>query len=191
MALENLLVHIRKFVSLSEEEEEILSPYLKEKTLKKKDYLLKEGQICMANHFVAKGCLRMFYITEEGNEQMIQFAIDNWWMTDYMSFDSQKSSQFNIQAVENSEIIFLEKKTLEELFTKLPKLERYFRIIVQKAYAASVMRLRYIFTQSGEERFHHFNKSFPEFVQRVPQYMLASYLGFSAEFLSKIRAKKT
>jgi len=191
MALENLLVHIRKFVSLSEEEEEILSPYLKEKTLKKKDYLLKEGQICMANHFVAKGCLRMFYITEEGNEQMIQFAIDNWWMTDYMSFDSQKPSQFNIQAVENSEIIFLEKKTLEELFTKLPKLERYFRIIVQKAYAASVMRLRYIFTQSGEERFHHFNKSFPEFVQRVPQYMLASYLGFSAEFLSKIRAKKT
>ena len=191
MALENLLVHIRKFVSLSEEEEEILSPYLKEKTLKKKDYLLKEGQICMANHFVAKGCLRMFYITEEGNEQMIQFAIDNWWMTDYMSFDSQKSSQFNIQAVENSEIIFLEKKTLEELFTKLPKLERYFRIIVQKAYAASVMRLRYIFTQSGEERFHHFNKSFPEFVQCVPQYMLASYLGFSAEFLSKIRSKKT
>ena len=191
MALENLLVHIRKFVSLSEEEEEILSPYLKEKTLKKKDYLLKEGQICMANHFVAKGCLRMFYITEEGNEQMIQFAIDNWWMRDYMSFDSQKPSQFNIQAVENSEIIFLEKKTLEELFTKLPKLERYFRIIVQKAYAASVMRLRYIFTQSGEERFHHFNKSFPEFVQRVPQYMLASYLGFSAEFLSKIRAKKT
>jgi len=191
MALENLLVHIRKFVSLSEEEEEILSPYLKEKSLKKKDYLLKEGQICMANHFVAKGCLRMFYITEEGNEQMIQFAIDNWWMTDYMSFDSQKPSQFNIQAVENSEIIFLEKKTLEELFTRLPKLERYFRIIVQKAYAASVMRLRYIFTQSGEERFHHFNKSFPEFVQRVPQYMLASYLGFSAEFLSKIRAKKT
>jgi CRP/FNR family transcriptional regulator, anaerobic regulatory protein len=76
------------------------------------------------------------------------------------------------------------------LFEKLPKMERYFRIVVQKAYAASVMRLRYIFTQSGEERFRHFNESFPEFVQRVPQYMLASYLGFSAEFLSKIRAKK-
>jgi CRP-like cAMP-binding protein len=191
MAHDNLLVHIRKFVSFSKEEEEILLPYLKLKILKKKDYLLKEGQTCMANHFVVKGCLRMFYITEEGNEQMIQFAIDNWWMTDYMSFDSQKQSQFNIQAVENSEIILLEKKTLEELFTKLPKLERYFRIIVQKAYAASVIRLKYIFTQSGEERFHHFNKNFPEFVQRVPQYMLASYLGFSAEFLSKIRAKKS
>ncbi|MGC4036769.1 MAG: Crp/Fnr family transcriptional regulator [Chitinophagaceae bacterium] len=191
MINDGLLNHIRKFVSFSDEDEAILLPYLKQRTLKKKEFLLKEGQVCNANHFVVKGCLRMFYITEEGNEQMIQFAIDNWWMTDYMSFDMQKPTQFNIQAVETADIIFLEKRTLEELFEKLPKLERYFRIIVQKAYAASVMRLRYIFTQSGEERFNHFSKSFPEFVQRVPQYMLASYLGFSAEFLSKIRAKKT
>jgi CRP-like cAMP-binding protein len=132
----------------------------------------------------------MFYITDEGTEQMIQFGIDNWWLTDYMSLDNQRPSQFNIQAVENSEVILLERKVQDELFEKLPKMERYFRIVVQKAYAASVMRLRYIFTQSGEERFRHFNESFPEFVQRVPQYMLASYLGFSAEFLSKIRAKK-
>jgi CRP/FNR family transcriptional regulator, anaerobic regulatory protein len=191
MSTDALLTHIRKFVSFSKEEEKILLPYLKVKSLKKKEILLKEGQICAANHFVTKGCLRMFYITEEGNEQMIQFAIDNWWMTDYMSFDSRKPSQFNIQAVENSEIVYLEKKKMEELFAELPKMERYFRIIIQKAYAASVMRLRYIFTQSGEERFRHFSESFPEFVQRVPQYMLASYLGFSAEFLSKIRAKKT
>lgn len=190
MTVEPLLTHIRKFVLFSKEEEEILTSYLQVRSLKKKEFLLKEGQICTANHFVAKGCLRMFYITEEGNEQMIQFAIDNWWMTDYMSFDAQKPSQFNIQAVENSEIVYLEKKKMEELFSKLPKMERYFRIIIQKAYVASVMRLRYIFTQSGEERFRHFNESFPEFVQRVPQYMLASYLGFSAEFLSKIRAKK-
>jgi CRP-like cAMP-binding protein len=191
MQTDALLVHIRKFVPFSKEEEEILISYLHIKSLKKKDFLLKEGQTCAANHFVASGCLRMFYITEEGTEQMIQFAIDNWWMTDYMSFDTQQPSQFNIQAVENSEIVYLEKKKMEELFAKLPKMERYFRIIIQKAYAASVMRLRYIFTQSGEERFRHFSESFPEFVQRVPQYMLASYLGFSAEFLSKIRAKKT
>ncbi|MBS1577841.1 MAG: Crp/Fnr family transcriptional regulator [Bacteroidetes bacterium] len=190
MPTENLLEHIRKFVPFSKEEEETLLTYLNVKSLKKKEFLLKEGQICIANHFVVKGCLRMFYITEEGTEQMIQFAIDNWWMTDYMSFDAQKPSQFNIQAVENTEIVYLDKQKMEELFSKLPKTERYFRIIIQKAYAASVMRLRYIFTQSGEERFLHFCESFPEFVQRVPQYMLASYLGFSAEFLSKIRAKK-
>ena len=188
--INNLLAHIEKFVNLSDKEKEILQSHLEYKKLKKKDFLLKENQACTANHFIVAGCLRMYYITEEGTEQMIQFGIDNWWLTDYMSFDSQQPSQFNIQAIENSEIILLHKKAQEDLFVQVPKMERYFRIVVQKAYAASVMRVRYIFTQSGEERFRHFTESFPDFVQRIPQYMLASYLGFSAEFLSKIRAKK-
>ncbi|HLK27518.1 MAG TPA: Crp/Fnr family transcriptional regulator [Puia sp.] len=190
MKNEGLLDHINRFVSLNKEEEALLQNYFKNKTLKKKEHLLKDGQKCNANYFILKGCMRMYYITETGTEQIVQFAIDNWWMTDYMSLDSQKPSQFNIQAAENSEVAILEKNMQEELFSKIPKMERYFRIILQKAYAASVMRMRYIFTQSGEERFHHFSSSFPEFVQRVPQYMLASYLGFTPEFLSKLRAKK-
>ncbi|MBS1916121.1 MAG: Crp/Fnr family transcriptional regulator [Bacteroidetes bacterium] len=190
MASENLLIHIRKFVPLSKTEEELLLPYLKNISLKKKEHILKEGQICTANYFVVKGCMRMYFITEQGTEQIVQFAIDNWWLADLMSLDAQKPSQFNIQAIEATEVIALDKNIQEELFTKVPKMERYFRIILQKAFAASVMRFRYIFTQSGEERFHHFITSFPDFVQRVPQYMLASYLGFSAEFLSKLRAKK-
>ena len=190
MCSENLFIHIRKFVPFSEAEEKLLLPYLKNISLKKKEHLLKEGQICIANYFVVKGCMRMYFITEQGTEQIVQFAIDNWWLADLMSLDAQKPSQFNIQAIEASEIIALDKKIHEELFIKIPKMERYFRIILQKAYSASVMRFRYIFTQSGEERFHHFVSSFPDFVQRVPQYMLASYLGFSPEFLSKLRAKK-
>jgi CRP/FNR family transcriptional regulator, anaerobic regulatory protein len=86
----------------------------------------------------------------------VQFGIDNWWLADLMCLDMQKPSQFNIQAVEASEIIALVKKIQEELFANLPKLERYFRIILQKAYTASIMRFRYIFTHSGEERFQHF-----------------------------------
>ena len=190
MINENLFLHIKKFVPLTQLEEGILQSYFKSKSVKKKEHLLKEGQKCTANYFILKGCLRMYYITETGTEQIVQFAIDNWWLTDYSSLDSGKPSQFNIQAVENTEVAILDNEIQEELFKKIPALERYFRIILQKAYAASVMRLRYIFTQSGEERFHHFNNSFPEFVQRVPQYMLASYLGFTPEFLSKIRAKK-
>jgi CRP/FNR family transcriptional regulator len=190
MALENLLMHIQKFVPLTDEEEKLLLSYLRCFSVKKKEHILKEGQICMANYFVAKGCLRLYYITEEGTEQIVQFAIDNWWLSDLMSLDVQKPSQFNIQAVEVSDIVAVDKKIQEELFAKLPKMERYFRIVLQKAYAASVMRFRYIFTQSAEERFQHFITSFPEFVQRVPQYMLASYLGFTPEFLSKLRAKK-
>lgn len=190
MTNEKLLLHIDKFVLLTENERSIVQSYFKNKSVRKKEHLLKEGQKCSSNYFILKGCLRMYYITEAGTEQIVQFAIDNWWLTDYMSFDSQQPSQFNIQAVENTDVAILDKKIQEELFEKIPALERYFRIILQKAYGASIMRLRYIFTQSGEERFHHFNNSFPEFVQRVPQYMLASYLGFTPEFLSKIRAKK-
>lgn len=187
---EKLFTHIRKLVSLSAEEEKILSPFLQYKELKKKDHLLKEGQICNANHFVVNGCLRMYFTTDDAVEQIIQFGIDNWWITDYMSAGNGQPSKFYIQAVEDAVVIVLNKEKQEELFLQLPQLERYFRLILQKAHAAAIMRIHYIFDQSGEERYHHFSKSFPEFVQRIPQYMLASYLGFTPEFLSKIRAKK-
>jgi CRP-like cAMP-binding protein len=190
MPYEKLLQHINKFIRLSEEEKLLLPQFFQHKVLHKKEHLLKEGQVCTTNNFVAKGVLRLYYITETGTEQIIQFAIDNWWMTDYMSYESKHASGFNIQAVEASELLTLDRTQQENLFQQIPAMERYFRIIVQKAYAASVIRMRYIFTQSGEERFHHFNDSFPDFVQRIPQYMLASYLGFTPEFLSKIRAKK-
>ncbi|MEO7989156.1 MAG: Crp/Fnr family transcriptional regulator [Chryseolinea sp.] len=185
-----LLVHLRKYISLTEAEEKVLLSHLHHQSVKKKEHILEEGNICSANHFLLKGCCRMYINTDQGTEQIVQFAIDNWWITDYNSFDFQKPSHFNIQAVENCEIAFIRKETQEELFKKLPQLERYFRIILQRSFAASIMRIQYIFNQSGEERYRHFNTSFPDFVQRVPQYMLASYLGFTPEFLSKIRGKK-
>jgi CRP-like cAMP-binding protein len=185
-----LLIHLRKYISLSEKEEAILLPYLHHQLVKKKEHVLEEGNICNANHFVAQGCFRMYVRTDQGSEQIVQFAIDNWWITDYNSLDLQKPSRFNIQAVENSEVILIARDTREELFERLPQLERYFRIILQRAFAASIMRIQYIFSQSGEERYRHFSNAFPDFVQRVPQYMLASYLGFTPEFLSKIRSKK-
>ncbi|WP_239455643.1 Crp/Fnr family transcriptional regulator [Flavobacterium ginsenosidimutans] len=95
-----------------------------------------------------------------------------------------------MQAVENSEVIAIDKTILESLLIEIPNLERYFRIVTQKSFGAMQMRIKFLFTMSAEERYHHFNDHFPEFVQRVPQYMLASYLDFSAEFMSKIRAGK-
>lgn len=187
---EALINHIQKFVPLTKEEAQLLLSYFEFKKVKRKEFVLKEGQVCSTNHFVIKGVLRMFIHTKGGEDHIVQFAIDNWWLTDFNSFDFEKPSQFNIQAVEDSDIAFIQKEKLEELFTKVPKLERYFRLILQRAYAASVMRLHFIFDQSGEERYKHFNSAFPDFVQRVPQYMLASYLGFTPEFLSKIRGKR-
>lgn len=186
-----LFDHIRKFVPLNGDEEALLSLHLHHKTVTKKSHLLKGGQICTANYFVIKGCFRMYVISEDGNEQIIQFGIDNWWITDYLSFDKQTPSQFYIQAVEPSEIVVLDRQIQDELFRQIPQLERYFRMILQRAYSASLMRIQYMFNLSGEALYHQFSSSFPDFVQRVPQYMLASYLGFTPEFLSKIRAKKS
>jgi CRP-like cAMP-binding protein len=186
---ENLIRHIQRFVSLNEEEQIILTSYLKFETVKKKQFLLEEGQVCHANWFIVKGCLRSYTLKENGNKQMVQFAIENWWLTDYFSFEQKKASNLFIQAVEDCELISIDDRIQDELFLKIPQLERYFRLNLQKSYAASLMRLQYMFNLSPEERFHHFNNNFPSFIQRVPQYMLASYLGFTPEFLSKIRAK--
>ncbi|WP_431211455.1 Crp/Fnr family transcriptional regulator [Puia sp. P3] len=188
---ESLFAHIRKFVPLSKEEEEILHSTLRYKKVRKKEFLLKEKEVCTANHFVLKGCFRMYFTQENGVEQIIQFAIENWWITDFQSLDWQQPSHYYIQAVETSEIAILDRRVTAEVCDLIPKLDRYFRLIVQRAFAASQQNLLFIYTFSGEERYHHFNEAFPEFVQRVPQYMVASYLGFTPEFVSKIKSRRT
>lgn len=185
-----LLNHIEKFTLLDSAEIEILESHLNLSKVKKKDHLLKEGQVCNTMYFVTKGCARQYIINPKGTEQTLQFAIENWWITDYLSYHNNTPSHFYIQAVENCDVIALEKSILEPLLIEIPKLERYFRIVSQKSFGAAQMRIKFLFTMSAEERYHHFNNLNPEFVQRVPQYMLASYLDFSAEFMSKIRAGK-
>ncbi|TGD83245.1 Crp/Fnr family transcriptional regulator [Hymenobacter wooponensis] len=185
----SLLAHIGQYVGLSEAEADLLQTYLGHRTIARKEHLLTEGQVCSATYFVQQGCLRTYLVNEKGTEQTIQFGIENWWLTDYASLDNQEPSQFYIQAVESTEVIVFEKRVQEEVLRQLPQLERYFRILLQKSAAAALFRVKFLYTLSGEARYHHFNDRFPEFVQRVPQYMLASYLGFTPEFLSKIRAK--
>ena len=185
-----IIQHISKFISLDQVEIETIIGHLNFHQLEKKEHLLKEGQICKAQFFISKGCFRQYIINQKGAEQTIQFGIENWWMTDYLSFQNHAPSKFFIQAIERSEVISIEKTAMDELLEKVPKLERYFRLCLQKSFGASQVRIKYLFTMSATERFHHMNTMFPEFVQRVPQYMLASYLDFSPELMSKIRARK-
>lgn len=186
----SLIAHISKFTTLDEDEIEILLAAVHKKTFKKKQHLLEEGQSANVQYFIVKGCCRLYIINQKGNEQTLQFGIENWWMADYLAFHNNTSSGFYIQALENAEIIAIEKQAIEILLEKIPKLERYFRMVLQKSFGASQVRIKYLFTMSAEERYHNMNDRFPEFVQRVPQYMLASYLDFTPEFLSKIRAGK-
>ncbi|HTM99908.1 MAG TPA: Crp/Fnr family transcriptional regulator [Pedobacter sp.] len=187
--MQKFIDHINKYVVLNEMEIQFLLSKVKASTVKKKEFLLQEGNVCKANYFVEKGLLRMFFINEKGVEQIIQFALENWWLSDYMSFTMQSNAQFYIQAVEQSEIIALPYHIQDELFEKLPQLERYFRMIMQRAYAASQMRFKYFYDYSKEENYRQFVSLFPEFIQRIPQYMLASYLGLTPEYLSELRKK--
>jgi len=169
----NFISHLRKYISLTDKEISILLNYIQPITLKKKAYLLEEGQTCKSNYFVERGCLRMFYINDKGTEQITHFALENWWIADYMSLIMQTPSQFYIQAIENSEIIALNHHKQEELFKQLPQLERYFRIMMQRVYAAAQMRVKYFHDYSKEENYRVFIGLFPDFAQRIPQYMLA------------------
>lgn len=182
--------HINKFIPLNTEEQSILDLVLSRSAFKKKAYLHEAGAVCRSNYFVVKGCLRLYFIDVKGSEQTTQFAIENWWISDFTSFISQKQSDFFIQAAEATEVIIIERQHYDEIFERLPKLEKYFRLIFQKLHQAAQLRIKYMNSQTAEERYTNFNNLFPDFVQRVPQYMLASYLGFTPEFLSKIRAKK-
>lgn len=188
--LQPLLQHIEKFIQLPAADYNGIAAFFKRVTVKKKESLLTEGKICQANYFVEKGLLRMFFINNGGVEQTTQFAMENWWLADYTSFSSRKPCVFNIQAVENSTILVLEHAAQEEMLKQYPVMERYFRLIHERAHAAAQFRIKMLYDFSREELYHHFNNSYPQFVQRVPQYLLASFLGFTPEYLSEIRAKR-
>ncbi|QYJ68618.1 Crp/Fnr family transcriptional regulator [Flavobacterium litorale] len=185
-----IVSHIRNYITLTDEEVILLTNALEIKEVKKKEHLLKAGEVCNSNYFITKGCFRLYLITDKGAEQIVQFGIENWWITDYMSLKSGKPSEFYLQATEDAQVVVLNKTIEEELFAKIPQLERYFRLVLERAYSAQLSRIHYIFNLTGEEQYKLFSGQFPEFVQRVPQYMLASFLGITPESLSRLRAKK-
>jgi len=186
----NLIKHIGKYIELDDNSIEVLKKYIVPQTYKKKEFLLKDGQICRSIYFVDKGCLRMYFVNDKGTEQITQFAMENWWMSDFFSFTDNNPSSYFIQAVENSEILSIDNQLFEALLKELPQMDRYLRIIMQRAVAASQLRIKYMYELSKEEFYIHFCNSFPEFVQRVPQYMIASYLGLTPEYVSELRKKK-
>ena len=185
-----LITHVRKYVSLDEQEAAVLVDHIRHRQIKKKEFLLHEGQVCTANYFVLKGCMRMYFIREDGVEQITQFAIENWWLTDFQSLDWQQPSRFNIQSIEPTALAILDRDKLTPLCDRLPQIDRYLRLVAQRALAANQQLRFYMQSDTSEERYLRFTTGFPEFIQRIPQYMVASYLGFTPEFVSKIKTRR-
>ncbi|HEY0244026.1 MAG TPA: Crp/Fnr family transcriptional regulator [Mucilaginibacter sp.] len=185
-----ILIHIKRYVQLTADEEALLCENLEFKKVKRKAFLLEPGKICAGNYFVLKGCIRQYLVNQKLNEQIINFGLENWWIADQDSLLNQAPSVCYIQAVEDSDVLLLTEKNRLFLFEQIPLLESYFRMMMQKAFVASQRRIGFIFNYSDEERYRYFTSLYPDFVQRVPQYMIASYLGFTPQFLSRLRAKK-
>lgn len=187
----SLIQHIRKFVNLSENEEQVLNSFTRSQTTERKELLLSNGDVSRSLYFVEKGCLRMYFINEKSVEQITQFAIEGWWLTDLFSFMDNTASDYFIQTIEPTDLVSIDRQVFDELLAALPQLERYFRIIMQKNLAASQLRAKYLYEMSKEEFYYHFSTSFPDFIQRVPQYMVASYLGLTPEYVSELRKKNS
>jgi CRP/FNR family transcriptional regulator, cyclic AMP receptor protein len=181
--------YVSKCISLSKEELDYFNSLLKHKKVKKKICLLKAGDVCDFEAYIIKGCVRVYYVDENGFEVDLFFAIEDWWVSDLASFSQQKPSKLFIEAVEESELLIISYSSKEKLYKKIPSFERLFRLMIQRTHETMMNRLISNISQSAEVRYQEFIKKYPTIPQRVPQHLIAAYLGISPEFLSKIRAK--
>lgn len=182
-----LLNYIQKHVTLTPEEEVLLCSKINYRKYLKGQYILQQGDVSTTQCFVLSGCTKMFFVDDDGQEHIIMFSIADWWTSDLGSFVAQTPSDFNVQCLETTEVIQFPYNTYEALLEAIPKLERFFRKIIEQAFVSSQKRIIRNFSLSAKERYVLFNLNYPHIEQRIPQYMLASYLGITKEFLSKIK----
>ncbi|MBC6491294.1 Crp/Fnr family transcriptional regulator [Flavihumibacter stibioxidans] len=178
-----------KKVPLTQEEEALIKTYLTPKKLRKKQYLLQEGDVCKSFAFIEKGALKSYSVDDAGNEYIIQFGIEGWFISDLYSFITGEPATYNIDAIEDSELVLISKSANEELLRILPKYETFTRLNITGAYLAMQKRLTSIISSPLEERYENFITLYPDIVQRVPQHMIASYMGLTPETLSRIRRR--
>lgn len=184
-----LLDYINRIITLTSEEEKLLCSYISVRNILKGQYFVQQGDICRNTGFLISGCTKTFYVDEEGQEHVVMFSIEDWWTSDMGSYISQKPADFNVQCLEKTKLIQFEHQWQEEIFESIPKMERFFRIIIERAFVASQKRIVRNMSMTAKERYLLFRKEYPQMEQRIPQYLIASYLGITKEFLSKIKSQ--
>ncbi|HEY4065079.1 MAG TPA: Crp/Fnr family transcriptional regulator [Puia sp.] len=179
---------VSKYIDLTEEQIEYFHSLLKHRMVKKKSFLLQEGEICDFEAFILKGCIRSYYLDKDGVETILLFAVEEWWVSDLTSFSERTPSNLFIETVEDSELLSIDYKSKTLLFEKIPAFERMFRLLVQRSLSVLQQRFYASVSQTAEERYLHFLEKYPLIAQRVPQHQIARYIGVSPEFLSKVRS---
>jgi CRP-like cAMP-binding protein len=185
--LAQLFTYINQYIELNDSQKSRIAELTELATYKKGAFLLEAGQFCNRQFFILQGCVRTYYIDQKAEEHIIQFGIENWWAADLHSYINHSPADYHIQALESTSALILKVEDVEDLYIEVPAFERLFRIIIQKAYVAAQQRIVATISQTAEERFSAFLQKYPGLDQRVPQYMIASYIGVTPEFFSKMK----
>jgi CRP-like cAMP-binding protein len=184
-----LISNVSKHISLTAEEIDFFTALLKLKSLENGEFLLHEGDVCRYESFVIRGCLKTYYLDENGFEHIIDFSIEEWWADDLYSLLTQTASKSNIKAIEETDVLQISKTDLELLYQKIPKFERFFRILFQNAYITQREQINLALSASARERYLLFIKKKPYAEKRFSQKDIASYLGVTPQFLSTLKKK--
>ncbi len=184
---ERLLESISQKVKVTEKDLELLKRFLIPKKIRKRQYVLNAGDVCQYITFVEKGMLRSFLVDDTGHEHVVQFAVEGWWISDMGSFLSGNDALYNIEALEDSEVLNLSRQAMDDVMNQLPALERYFRLLMQNNIVALQRRVIAYMSLSAEEKYLKLMDVCPDIINRAPQQHIASYLGITPETLSRIR----
>jgi len=188
---ESFANYLREKAGVTDEELKLLQNVAIEKRLRKRQYLLQEGDVSHYNSFIVKGCLRLYRVGKDGTEYILKFGIENWWMSDYESFNSGFPSKSNIDALEDCELILIKKDDFDHLFNTIPNLKNLRAKLDNRSFDASQNRILSNISDTAEEKYSNFMQSYPDIYNRVPLHMIASFLGLSRETLTRIRQKYT
>ena len=188
MQTDLILKSINRYIRLTDDEQAYFVSLLQPKTIKRKEFALKEGQVCRCSTFVVSGCLRGFTFDANGFEHVLNFGPPGWWVADMYSLISQKPGILNIEALEHTEALLLSKTDQEKLYVEIPKFERFFRIITENSLVSYQQRLVDNLSLAAEDRFHNFCKRYPTLINTLPKKQIAAYIGVTPEFFSRIQS---
>ena len=191
MNFEPIIKYFSDILPLDNEETDALKKAFKERKIKRRQFILQEGDMCKLNTFIVEGCFRMYFVDDKGKEHNIQFAIENWWIGDIGSFHSEEPSKLYIEAIEHSIVLQIKKQDQLDLFVNYPKFNQIFRVFTENALVAYQRRVLQNISSTAEERYIDFVKRYPFFFNRISNVQIASFLGVTPEFLSTIRKKIT
>lgn len=189
MEYERILQNITRHITLDKTEENFFLSLLQYRRIKKKEFIVNEGEVCKAQHFVIRGCFKSYSIDEKGGEHVVMFAPEDYWMGDLYSFLTDKPSRLYTEALEDSEIFVISRSDVQRLYDQVPKFERFFRVLFQNALIAQFQRVDDNLSLTGEEKYLQFCEKFPLLEQRLSQKQIAAYLGMTPEFLSIVRRR--